>query len=145
MDGISKAVELLGKEDEQHQQQHQHPTTSLANVIDTQHQRYLENYFSFGNEEEAKMLVMKYLNVDGNKLNEWKTFNDSSPGRFGFTATMNTIKLMFAATKSWWPEYQHGRTRIHGGEYLRLAMKFSDWAKTHNEPSIKEHVVTYYL
>ena len=136
---------MLGKEDEQHQQQHQHPTTSLANVIDTQHQRYLENYFSFGNEEEAKMLVMKYLNVDGNKLNEWKTFNDSSPSRFGFTATMNTIKLMFAATKSWWPEYQHGRTRIHGGEYLRLAMKFSDWAKTHNEPSIKEHVVTYYL
>ena len=52
---------------------------------------------------------------------------------------------MFAATKSCWPEYQHGRTRIHGGKYLRLAMKFSDWAKTHNEPSIKEHAVTYYL
>ena len=164
MDGISKAVELLGKEDEQHQQQQQHPTktlanvidtqqqqylenptTTLANVIDTQHQQYLENYFSFGNENDAKILVMKYLNVDATKLNEWKTFNDSSPGRFSFKATMNTIKVMFAATKSWWPEYNHGRTRIHCGKYLRMAMKFSEWAKTHNEPSIKQHAVTYYL
>ena len=61
MDGISKAVELLGKEDEQHQQQYQHPTTSLANVIDTQHQRYLENYFSFGNEEDAMLTAISSM------------------------------------------------------------------------------------
>ena len=61
MDGISKAVELLGKEDEQHQLLH--PTITLANVIDTQHQQYLENYFSFENENEATNLGVKYLNL----------------------------------------------------------------------------------
>ena len=73
------------------------------------------------------------------------TFNASSSASFSFKSTMNTIKVMFSSTKSWWPEYYNGNTRIHCGKYLRMVIKFSEWAKVHNEPTIRQHAVSYYL